>query len=154
MSVKQLLQAEKKIRSLSLLQQQALLSATGLAAPDLSPLSDASPASESMPDVSWLIDFLAAIDLDDLSEVDTNVIYFVSGYIGRSICSRRRCSACKNLLIANEEVPQLNKSVPEEHAQLFKMADRGGLGAPTEFCFATTCIAVQHYTAIMVDECT
>ena len=140
--------------SLSLLQQQALLSASGLAALDLSPLNDASAAAASMPDLSWLIDFLAAVNLDDLSEADANVTYFVSGYIGRSICRRRRCSACKDLLVANEETPQLHKSVPEEHAQPFEMADRGGLSTPTEFCFATTCVAVQHYTAIMLDEAT
>lgn len=89
---------------------------------------------------------------DDLEESDANVSYYVSGYIGRSIARRRKCSACKELLIKHDDLPQLADCVPLEHAHLFVMADRGGLSAPTELCFIITALAVQQYTAICSDS--
>ena len=89
--------------------------------------------------------------MDDLEESDANVSYYVSGYIGRSIARRRKCSACKHLLIKDDDLPQLADSVRLEHAHLFEMADHGGLSAPTEFCFIITALAVQQYTAVCSD---
>ena len=150
MSVKQVLEAEKKIRSLSLLQQQALVSAVGMTDLDGVPLTESDIAATE--DVSWLIDFLSTISLDDLSEVDANIAFFVTGYIARSAVRRRRCSGCKELLVKHDDAPQIQNCVPEEHAQLFSMADRGGLSAPTELCFTLTALAVQYFMAISLAE--
>ena len=53
MSVKQVLHAEKKIRKLSFLQQQALMSGAGLFAQDLSPVNS-SNIETVQKDVTWL----------------------------------------------------------------------------------------------------
>ena len=149
MSVKQVLEAEKKIRSLSLLQHQALVSAVGMTDLDGVPLTESDISATE--DVSWLIDFLSTISLDDLSEVDANIAFFVSGYIARSVV-RRRCSGCMDLLVKHDDAPQIQDCVPEEHGQLFSMADRGGLSAPTELCFTLTALAVQYFMAILLAE--
>ena len=146
-SIHQIMQAEKKIRCLSLLQQQALMSASmGL---DAFPLNDTSAAST--PDLSWLIEILSAVNLDDLSQDDANVIFFVSGYIARSISRRRKCNACKLLLVDSYAAPEIQKCAPTVCVELFESVDRGGLSAPTQLCFATTAIAVQLYTALASD---
>lgn len=152
MSIKQLLEAEKKIRSLSLLQQEGLLSASCMVILDASPLHSNEAASSSLLEVSWLVEFLSAVSLDDLTEVDANVAYFVSGYIGRSISRRRKCYSCKELLVKRDGGPQIQECVPEEHTRLFQMADCGGLSAPTEFCFAVAALAVRCYMAVVADS--
>ena len=149
MSSKQLLQSEKKIRRLNLLQQQALLSASTL----YDGLSNSiGNQSCSKLDTLWLVSFLAEVDIDQLSDADANITYFVSGYIGRSVSRRRGCLCCKHLLVKSHDAPNVQDCVPEEHKKLFEVANRGGLSVPTEICFATTALAVQCYTVLAADE--
>ena len=89
----------KKIRCLSLLQQQALLSAFQLTTENFSQVCGKNESHS----VSWLIEYLSKVSLDDLSESDTNRVVFVSGYIGRSVSLTRSCSCCKQLLVASED---------------------------------------------------
>ena len=96
-STKQLLQAEKKIRCLSLLQQQALLSAFQLTTENFSEVCGKNE------DVLWLIEYLSKVSLDDLSETDANTVVFVSSCIGRSVSRSRSCFSCKQLLIAGAD---------------------------------------------------
>ena len=148
MSVKQLMLTEKKIRILSLLQQNVLLQASRFSA-DCLPLD-----VEAINTSAELIIFDEFLEqqldnLDQLSSTDANVAYFVSGYIGRSISRRRKCSECKQLLLADKENEiRVEDHLPEECQKLFNDADRGGLAAPSEFCFATTTLAVQSYSAV------
>ena len=159
MSVKQVFQAEKKIRSLSLLQQHALVKATELDQDtDSSEITDdhiygkaATETSNEHKDVEWLREVLSSVSLDDLSDNDANVAFFVSGYIGRSISRQRKCAACKELLVDAKEPCNINDSLPEDHKQLFLLADRGGLSAPTEYTYCVTALSVQYYTAINTD---
>ena len=129
-SVKQILLAEKKIRCLSLLEQQTLLSA---ATTDANKLSIFNFPLSSIPiaDIFWLVEFFCSISIDDdvpLSE--SVVIYFVSGYIARTI-TRRKCSSCKNLLIDSSDAPDIHLAIPDAHRELFEMANRGGLSSPS-----------------------
>ena len=39
-----------------------------------------------------------------------------------------------------------------EYKALFELADRKGLSAPSEYCFAITAFAVQCYTTITLDD--
>ena len=102
--------------------------------------------------VSWLIEYLSIVSLDDLSETDANIVVFVSGYFGRSVSRSRSCFSCKQLLVASEDTLQIQDCVPEEHRKLFDIANRGGLSMPTEICFTVTSLAVQCCNAIEADE--
>ena len=64
----------------------------------------------------------------------------------------RSCSSCKQLLVASKDTLQIQDCVPEEHRQLFDIANSGGLSMPTEICFTVTSLAVQCYNAIKADE--
>ena len=92
-------------------------------------------------------------NLDEISPTDANLTYFVSGCIGRSICRRKKCSEYKHLLLSdkNNEL-SVDDHLPEGCKKLFKHADRGGLVAPSELCYATTALAVQSYTAVNLNE--
>ena len=96
MSVRQLMLTEKKIRILTLLQQRILLQAARFSSDSMS--VETSHSDHNAAELIIFDEFLEHyIDsLDEPSPADTNVTYFVSGYIGRSICHRRRCSECKH----------------------------------------------------------
>ena len=83
-------------------------------------------------------------NLDELSPSNTNVAYFVGGYIGGSICRRRKCEESTQLLLADKENIDLTVQdhLPDYYKKLFQDADRGGLSAPSELCFATTTPAI------------
>ena len=78
MSIKQLLEAEKKIRCLSLLQQNALTSAASLHVLDKDAVIERDAQTDEH---KWLIEFLKQVSLNDMSDIEANVTYFVSGYI-------------------------------------------------------------------------
>ena len=90
--------------------------------------------------------------MDNFSQSDAAVTYFVAGYIGRCIVKRRKCSACKEILIMSDESPSLQDCLPEEYKSLFEMANRRGLSAPSEYCFTITNLATQYYSTIAADE--
>ena len=153
MSMRQSMLTEKKIRILTLLQQRILLQAARFSSDSMSVKT-----SHSDHNAAELIIFDEFSEhhvdsLDELSPADTNATYFVSGYIGRSICSRRKCSECKHLLLADKgNELSLDNHIPEGYKKLFDDADRGGLVGPSELCFAVTALAVQSYAAISSNE--
>ena len=98
-----------------------------------------------------MILFAISLVLDDLPIDDANTIFFVSGYIGRSISRRRKCSAWKKLLVNGNKPCNIDYSIPDENKQLFLQVVRGGLYAPTKFIYAVTALSVQFYTAINAD---
>ena len=107
MSLKQVLEAEKKFQRLNLLQQYGLLAASKLRDNDVVPLATSTSESTSSPEIVWLIEFFSEVTFDNLSENDVNIAYYVSGYIARSVCLRRRCSSCKSLLVKSDNPPLL-----------------------------------------------
>ena len=108
MSVKQLFEAEKKIRILTTLQQKSLLAACSLHAKSDVP----STSAPEITDHEWLKDFLIQQrDLDSLSESDANVTCFVSGYIGEHR-ARRKCLLCSELLVAKPTTANMTDFVP------------------------------------------
>ena len=86
------------------------------------------------------------VSLDELSQPDANVTYFIAGYIGRSIAKANRCPSCKSLLISDAD-REMEMDFDIKH--VFEMANRGGLSSPSEFCYAATAFAVHHYNHII-----
>ena len=147
MSVRQVLLAEKKIRCLSLLQQDVLLTASTINAT----LSKSDTVDERT--YKWLTDFLLTVAIDEIPLVDATVTYYVSGYIARSTARLRKCSSCADLLISSNNIPTVvDECIPNKYQVIYKMANRGGLSIPTEFCFSVVLLAVQYTTAICANE--
>ena len=74
------------------------------------------------------------------------MMYYVAGYIGRCI-SRRKCTACKDLLIDPEIIPTLG-----DVSGVKAMANRGGLSALKQYCFAICALGVQTYSQLSSNE--
>ena len=153
MSLKQLLQVEKKIRCISLLQQHALQGASKLVLLDDLPMKEDEDASEGC---LWLQEYLAEVILDQ-DDSDISVVFFVSGYIARSISRRRKCDGCKELLIKSDDCPSIQTFVEGEGDRiksLLELADRGGLAVPTDYCFVICLMATQAYEKIVSNDAT
>ena len=81
-----------------------------------------------------------------MHDIDTNVVYYVAGYIGCGVSRQLRCSNCKSCLVANalSEEPDAVDLVDSKRT-LLDMADRGGLAAPTEVAFSVCAIGYLCY---------
>ena len=99
-------------------------------------------------DVLWLDNVIAGIFLDHITRVDTNITYYVSGYVGRSISRCQKCSSCKELLIASDNFFSIYHYLPDEYRQLFENINCGGPSLPMKFIYTVTALAVQHYMVI------
>ena len=149
MSVKQLLLTEKKIRCLSLLQQNALLAAVS---EQPSVVNEITTKKNLKEDVGWLVDYFSEVVLEDFPQLEAAVTYYVSGYIGRSIARRRKCAACSELLICEKDAALVEDVIPVEYKEIFETANHGGLSGPSEYYFAVTALVVQCYLMISNDK--
>ena len=65
-------------------------------------------------EIYWLHNFFwqnKVFNLKEISLEDANVTYFDNGYIGYSICWRRKHTGCKVLLLADNERQEQNKEI-------------------------------------------
>ena len=82
-----------------------------------------------------------------ITRADANIMYYVSGYVGKSISCWRKCSSCKELLIASDDSFSIHHYLPDEYKQLFENVNCGGLSQPSQFIYTLRALAVQHYMA-------
>ena len=138
-SMKQVLDSDRKIRALSLLKFSHV---------SLEEIDDAIKSSGADAGCSSRRDDLTADTITELltykhqpSVSDANVIYYVSGYISRSVCRMTRCEHCKEALVGCDDIQQMNwddSSLPQNARLFFDSVNRGGLKSPTEFVFMLT----------------
>ena len=82
---------------------------------------------------------------------DQNVIFYIAGFIARSISKNFKCQDCKDLYIASDEVPALTfvedgngdstKQDVVTRAISLKQVRRGGLCTPTDLVYIS-CIYI------------
>ena len=61
-------------------------------------------------------------NLQEICESDAYITFFVNGYIGRSIGHRRKCAACKDILLVDRDNEIfLSDYVPRDYIKLFSM---------------------------------
>lgn len=137
-SMKQVLDSDKKIRAVSLLKfssislqeiDSAIQCSEGLNSAD----NTKSVSDEIAEKLTYGQDFKP-------STSDLNIIYYVSGYIARSVSRATKCKACSETLSNLEDLPQMNMEdeIPEAARIFFDMVNRGGLKTPSEFVFMLT----------------
>ena len=90
---------------------------------------------------------VSEISIDDAAVMT----YYVAGYTGRRISRKRKCTACKDLLIDTEIISSLG-DVSEVKDLRLAMADRGGLFSPKQYCFALCALGVQIYSQLSSNE--
>ena len=58
-------------------------------------------------DVTWLKKWVMQAQVSEISGDDAAVTYYFAGYKERCISRKRKCTACKDLLIDPENIPFL-----------------------------------------------
>ena len=138
-SMKQVLDSDRKIRALSLLK----FSHISLEEIDETILksSTADSGCSSQRDDTTADTMVESLNYDHQPSVsDSNIVYYVSGYISRSVCRITRCVHCKEALVGTDDMQHvtLDDSLPQNARMFFDSVNRGGLKTPTEFVFMLT----------------
>ena len=130
-SMKQVLDSDRKIRAVS------LLKFSGLSLQEIDEAVTTTKATAEDP----VADNIAEALTDDHwpSSNDTAIVYYVSGAIARSIVRCNKCDHCREVLIANDELQpiELVQSMPYSVTTFFDDINRGGLTRPSEYTFMT-----------------
>ena len=134
----------KKICCLSQLREKALHKLSSLIITQ-SIISDT--CEESPEDHTCLKKWAMQAEINEVSDDDTAVNYYVAGYIVRCISRKRKCDSCISSLIETEHLPCLVDASDVQNA-LLALADRGGLSASEQYCFAVCALGVQMYSKI------
>jgi hypothetical protein len=151
-SAKQVMDSDRKIRAVS------LLKFSGFSLADI----DAAIQSGNNQSESSAIANEYDRTADDLAEQlsfthvpeasDLNIIFYVAGYIARSVVRTTKCTSCKEALseeIDADMVPFDNDTtLPYNATTFFDSINRGGLKKPTEFTFQLTCHCWTVYQEI------
>ena len=128
-TVRQALQAEKKLRVLNILQKRRLEDAATDGMSELKELSQSVVSSDDA-DVKWLSDYLQFPDEPMSDADDKTMVYYISGFVGRSISRSRKCVKCKTLLVIESE--SFNpEDLDKTDGKLFEILSRGGLARPS-----------------------
>ena len=144
-SIRQLLDSEKKIRVPSKLRDltNAISAETSIS----TVIPSSSVPIPTPEDVNYITDELHVVSAGEgVSSEDQTIIFYVAGYIGRTVSHQRKCTSCQELLIFNTtDALELNvdESIKgdEDVRTLLEMANRGGLAKPTELTF-TICVVI------------
>lgn len=130
-SVKQVLESEKKLRLVGMLKN------SGLSIADLNlQLNCDQSTLESDHTLQCDLEISHSDVTFQLSDGELNIIYYVSGYVGRS-CTRFSQPCCQRIFIAdNVDMPEvdMDNTTPEcsDAQAFFKIINRGGLKRPTD----------------------
>ena len=85
-----------------------------------------------------------------LSGIDRNVVYYVAGFIARSVKKSIKCKDCANVLGNNAEIRMVLDGTATVDCQYsLDLVNRGGLVKPSDIVFAVCCVAWEAYVRIM-----
>jgi hypothetical protein len=131
-STRQVLESDRKIRALSLLKFSGI---------SLAEIDDVlqNDGCQSQSDDDKTADVITeALTFSKFpSASDANVIFYVSGYIARSIIRTTKCEHCKESLVTTDplEPIELDERLDYSAATFLDTVNRGGLSRPTDFTF-------------------
>jgi len=125
-SMRQLLENDKKLRTLSLLKYSHIsvkeISQAAEVEHNIEYASEVTAKAEELyADIQW--NFVP-------TENDLAVIYYVTGFCCRSLVNTNRCEQCKDATVASFNSSPDNL-IPESASEFFNYISRGGLWKPT-----------------------
>ena len=87
--------------------------------------------------------------LPEDDEKNAIYMYFVAGFICRSVLNRTKCSSCKNILVSDLTKGELNL---ETESCLLQQVNRGGLVHPSEFCYDICILCWKLYSHLFSND--
>ncbi len=129
-SVKQILDSERKIKTISLLKYNAIIKRDAYSY----------KLAESL-QCELLLNMIP-------SKQDQSIIYYVIGACARSVVRTKKCESCKETLILIDDAVELKFEDTPEAADFLKEINRGGLIAPQEWVFQLGLLCWQIFYEI------
>lgn len=148
-STKQVVDSDRKIRAVSLLKFSGVSLAEIDAAIQHGKTKTGSGYSEEDKVADDIADQLTYDHLPETS--DMNIIYYVAGYIARSVFRTTKCTSCKEALSEEGTADVMEcdaEHLPYSATTFFDTVNRGGLKKPTDFTFQLTCHCWTVYQEI------
>jgi len=143
-SVRQVIESDRKIRALSLLKFSGLsLSDIDAAIQcDVSEISDDDNMADTIVEALQFHIFPSAND--------ANVIFYVAGYLARSVVRTTRCQNCKESLSTADSLEpiDIDNELDYSAATFMDAVNRGGLAKPTEYTFLLAVHCWRVFTEI------
>ena len=149
-SMRQLYESDRKLRTLSLLKYSQI---------SLKEIEDAAKAREERTAIQEVI-FRAESLYADMSfnimptKNDVSVIFYVADYCCRSLAKSNRCDSCKEVTIASVEcfAPEAEPNVPVNAINFFNDINRGGLSKPTKEMFNVGMLCWGAFAELSVEK--
>jgi hypothetical protein len=137
-ATRKVLESDRKIRALSLLKFSRISLAE---IDDVLQTESCQPQPDDDKTADAIVESLKFTQFPSAS--DANVIYYVSGYIARSIIRTTKCDHCKECLVTTDQLDpiELDEKLSYSAATFLDAINRGGLSRPTDFIF----MLVIHY---------
>lgn len=145
--MRQVLESDRKIRAVSLIK----FSGFTLSEIDEAIQSTSSQSSNPLQDDSAADVVAGSLRFDSWPTAsDANVIFYVSGFIAKSVVRTTKCDKCRESLIEPDKLEpiQLDESLNYTAAAFLNSVNRGGLSRPTEYCFNATVNCWRVYEEI------
>jgi len=145
-SMRQVLEGDRKIRALSLLRFSEY---------SLSEIDDVIQAEASAPQqaddtADTIVDALTYTHCPSCS--DANTIYYVSGAIARSVVRTNKCDSCKDLLVTKDDDEELRFDDMHDVTTFLDTVNRGGLCRLSEYTFALAVHCWRVYDEIKATD--
>ena len=130
-SVKQIIESEKKIKLASLLKHSGVSLDRITASDDVIDEHDA-----NVFDLDFSADF-------EMSEPELQIVYFVAGYCARRLTDKLHCEDCRGTIICDVNLP-----FADAPTDFFQSLNRGGLKAPGNELYILLCTAYEIFCKI------
>ena len=136
-----MLESEQKIRILKLMQHHIDLR-------ELRRIDDQNPAEHAKA-FQWLDNLFLQINVLVFETIESDILngFSISGYIARSVTHSNKCSSCMTLLLSHSDFQEdiFFDFDTQNYQSLFVEANRGGLCAPTNFCFTYRVVGFHSF---------
>jgi hypothetical protein len=136
LSVRQFLEAEKKIRI------KCLVKFDKMALKDITKMFGASSETTETEIQSSSSLLLGVLTIDNLSrgfnaDGAEGVVFYIAGYIARSLLKKEKCDSCFGLLARSRDAPEITAEDIDASGKsdLIKAVDRGGLVTPSDLVY-------------------
>ena len=98
-----------------------------------------------------IMDIISEDMILPMSPADNSVVYYVAGFVSKSLMKHTKCLQCENVLGSKEHELSIliDDSLPSECKDFLNSINRGGLIKPSDIVY-TACTGVwETYTSIM-----
>lgn len=96
-------------------------------------------------EINTLIEYLNKKSLSDFQE---NVLYYISGYIVRSLINNSTCNYCNNIMLFKENIEH-DYTVTNHFSKFTNLINWGGLIPASDIVFRIVCFAEKQFRSIV-----